>query len=221
MNYGQYALTLENKNYAVQSVLEAAAFDMNSKVGLDKVKSGEKGGAYATQWNQLIDAMVATKGKAGQHKAQINHDSGAPMIMITYTRAGDGKVEWNSLSFDAAAVPTQTPKASGAIEDAALQVDVDTLVEDLDGYVDESNLQSILTILNKYSGKTALRDDDKTSCDALGRLTLLYSRDESGDTLSGDIDKIGTATFSPAAQKSLSNIKNIIAPYRGKEETFA
>jgi hypothetical protein len=223
MNYYQYALMLENKNFETSQVSEAAVFDMNNQAGLDKIKSGENGGAYATQWNQLIDAMVKTKGKPGQHKVQINHDSGKPMIMVSYTRSSDGKVDWNSLSFDAAAVPVKSDdqKGSAQITDEVLQKDVDTLVDDLDGYVAETNLKSILAILTKYVGKSAVKDDDTTPCDALGRLTLLYKRDESGNTLTSDVDSIGSTTFSPAAQKDLSNIKKMLAQYSGKEEAYA
>jgi hypothetical protein len=50
---------------------------------------------------------------------------------------------------------------------------------------------------------------------------LLYKRDENGDTLSGDIDKIGTTTFSPEAQKKLGNLKSLVKPYTDKEDSFA
>jgi hypothetical protein len=84
-----------------------------------------------------------------------------------------------------------------------------------------AELDKMIGIIKKYTGKLGLRDDDSTSCDALGRLMLLYKRDENGDTLSGDIDKIGTTTLNPEAQKKLGNLKALVKPYIGKEDSFA
>lgn len=88
--------------------------------------------------------------------------------------------------------------------DADLTGFVDTIVDDLDGFVDGDNLKSIYDILVSLRTKFAINDDDPTkpvTVSAIKRLSDLYTLDESGDTLLGDLTSVGTKTLSVASTK--------------------
>lgn len=103
-------------------------------------------------------------------------------------------------------------KPKETVSDSSIQTDVDTLVDDLDGIVTSSNLNSILSIVKKYVGKNALADDDKTAVEAIPRLMLLYKRDEDGDTLYGDVESVGLKTLDSSAEKTKKAILNLLKP---------
>lgn len=97
--------------------------------------------------------------------------------------------------------------------DDDIQPDVDTVVDDLDGYVNESNVNSIFNILTKYKNKVAIDDtnpDQPVKVSALKRFADLYAMDEGGTTLISDLNSIGTSTFSNSATKTLSQVKAIL-----------
>jgi hypothetical protein len=220
LNYFNYAQHLEQLKY--RSVNESALVleaDANPTKALDQVKSGANGGAFAPQWKQLTDAVgTAIDSGTKTGTVMVKHDNGTDMVSIAWSSNAQNQVTLSVAGEQAA--PAQTGKA---YPDSDLQPDVSDLVRMLDPlnpvYVAE--LDKMIGIIKKYTGKLGLRDDDSTSCDALGRLMLLYKRDENGDTLSGDIDKIGTTTFSPEAQKKLGNLKSLVKPYTNKEDSFA
>jgi hypothetical protein len=226
LNYFNYAQHLEQLKY--RSVNESALVleaDANPAKALDQVKSGANGGAFAPQWKQLTNS-ISTAVDAGTKTGtvMVKHDNGTDMVSITWSSNAQNQVTLSVAGEQAASAQTgnATPVPTGnAYPDSALQPDVDTIVDDLDGLVTGSNIKSIIAILKKYAGKAGLRDDDRTQCDAVGRLMLLYKRDENGDTLSGDIDSIGTLTLSADDQKQLGNLKALVKPYIGKEDSFA
>jgi hypothetical protein len=96
--------------------------------------------------------------------------------------------------------------------DDDIQPDVDTVVDDIDGYVNQSNVNSIFTILSKYKNKVALDDtdiDNPKKVSALKRFADLYQDDE-GVSLESDLNGIGTNTFSNAATKQLKQSVQIL-----------
>jgi hypothetical protein len=98
--------------------------------------------------------------------------------------------------------------------DSQLTNDVDTLVDDLDGIVNAANIASMLTIIKKYVGKVAYDDTDPSApqkVSACLRISQLYEIDESGDTLEGDINSVGTKTVGFQGVKSLQQLKTILA----------
>jgi len=79
--------------------------------------------------------------------------------------------------------------------------DVDEVVDDLDGYVNQSNVLNIYKILRKYAtdsnGNTIQKyvAYNNKVYDAAQFFAWAYSIDETGNTLNGDIQSIGTKTF--------------------------
>jgi hypothetical protein len=220
LNYFNYAQHLEQLKY--RSVNESALVleaDASPAKALGQVKSGAKGGAFAPQWKQLADA-VSTAVDAGTKAGtvMVKHDNGTDMVSIKWSADAQNQVTLSVAGEQAAPAPT-----GKAYPDSDLQPDVSDLVRILDPLnpVYGTELDKMIEIVKKYTGKLGLKDDDSTSCDALGRLMLLYKRDENGDTLSSDIDSIGTTTLNPEAQKKLGNLKALVKPYIGKEDSFA
>jgi hypothetical protein len=79
--------------------------------------------------------------------------------------------------------------------------DVDEVVNDLDGWVSQSNVVNIYRILKKYATdrynkqiETYISYNDKWY-DAAQFFAWVYSIDETGDSLYQDIQSIGTKTF--------------------------
>jgi hypothetical protein len=220
LNYFNYAQHLEQLKY--RSVNESALVleaDASPAKAIGQVKSGSKGGAFAPQWKQLADA-VSTAVDAGTKAGtvMVKHDNGTDMVSITWRSNAQNQVTLSVAGEQAAPAPT-----GKSYPDSDLQPDVSDLVRILDPLnpVYGTELDKMIEIIKKYTGKLGLKDDDSTSCDALGRLMLLYKRDENGDTLSSDIDSIGTTTLNPEAQKKLGNLKALVKPYIGKEDSFA
>lgn len=66
---------------------------------------------------------------------------------------------------------------------------VDTAVDDLDGWVDNGNLQSLKNILTSLKGKTYKGKN------AIGEFLRFYSADESGDDFIADVSSVGVTTL--------------------------
>ena len=106
INLSNYALMLENRAYQsdnIEPINEAnhpayplkADPDQQSEAGLANIKSGEKGGAYVNQWNQLVDDILAPQ-PAGDEKTRdymimiFHDDNKTPMTYLQYS-VKDGK----------------------------------------------------------------------------------------------------------------------------------
>ena len=114
MDISKYGLFLENLAYS-KSLNESC--DMQTPDGLKKVMSGEQGGPYTNQWNQLVDNMEANKSKDGTYIVIIKHDNGKDMISLNYDVKGSA-VQWDpvltpgvSATSPAAGKPATTPAA--------------------------------------------------------------------------------------------------------------
>lgn len=218
LNYFNYAQHLEQLKY--RSVNESALVleaDSDPAKALSQVKSGANGGTFAPQWKQLADAVgTAIDSGTKTGTVMVKHDKGTDMVSINWSVNAQ-----NQVSLTVAG--TEASPAGNPYPDSDLQPDVSDLVRMLDPLnpVYGAELDKMIEIIKKYKGKLGLRDDDSTSCDALGRLMLLYKRDENGDTISSDIDSIGTTTLNPEAQKQLGNLKALVKPYTDKEDSFA
>ena len=66
---------------------------------------------------------------------------------------------------------------------------VDTAVDDLDGFVDGGNLNSLLSILKSLKGKTFQGKD------AVKEFLSLYKEDEGGDDFIADVNSVGVKTI--------------------------
>ena len=104
--------------------------------------------------------------------------------------------------------------------DSDMKSDVDTLVDDLDGIVTVSNLQSILTIIQKYENGESVDDtdlDNPIPVNSVKRLMALYSEDESGDTLDGDVESVGTGSLA-GGEKIKKQILNKLRKYIAEDQ---
>jgi len=215
-----YALLVESMKFTQVEPINEASPDMQNAQGLAKVMSGETAYTdYSAQWNQLVKHATKNKGKDGTYTVVINHDWGVPMVNIKYTIKG-GSVDRKSISLaDMPAVATSAVSTSGStpIVDSVLQNDVDTLVDDLDGWVGPNNIKSIDSILRKYANSTAYADDDKTVIPAISRIFTLYRRDESGDELVKDLEASRNFKLDPASLKIKGNLLTFLAKYKEYE----
>lgn len=114
MNISNYALMLEKKAHGYLPINEAA--DMQTEAGLAKLMSGQNGGAYQNQWDQLISDYESKKGAAGTYKVMIKHDNKTDMIFVEYTIGADGKPVKGSIK-----LATGTGAAGGS-ENAGLKL---------------------------------------------------------------------------------------------------
>jgi hypothetical protein len=216
INLNNYAILAEQKKYgylvteSIDSVNEAAP-DMQTEDGVKKVLGGKTDPNYVNQWNQLVDD-VATRKAAGTYTVTINHDDNRPMVTLQYQIGSDLKPVKGSVKLAAATAAPAT--AAKTYTDEELKPTVDILVDDLDGIVTIANLNSIKTNLTKYVGQFGLADDDTTKVTAIGRILTLYKRDESGDTLTGDIASVGTATLGVDAEKLKTQLATLLKPYK-------
>ena len=218
INLQNYALLAEQKKYGystpitenIDAVNEAGP-DMQTEDGVKKVLSGKTDSNYTVQWNQLVKD-VATRKAAGTYQVTIKHDDNRDMVTLEYQIGTDLKPVKGSIKLSAAA---PAPAASAkTYTDEELKPTVDILVDDLDGIVTIANLNSIKTNLTKYVGQFGLADDDTTKVTAIGRILTLYKRDESGDTLTGDITSVGTATLGVDAEKLKTQLATLLKPYK-------
>ena len=218
INLQNYALLAEQKKYGystpitenIDAVNEAGP-DMQTEDGVKKVLSGKTDSNYTVQWNQLVKD-VATRKAAGTYQVTIKHNDNRDMVTLEYQIGTDLKPVKGSIKLSAAA---PAPAASAkTYTDEELKPTVDILVDDLDGIVTIANLNSIKTNLTKYVGQFGLADDDTTKVTAIGRILTLYKRDESGDTLTGDITSVGTATLGVDAEKLKTQLATLLKPYK-------
>ena len=90
---------------------------------------------------------------------------------------------------------------SRLIDSSKIYDDVDEVVDDLDGYVNQSNVLNVYKILRKYATDSNGNLIQKYVAynnkvyDAAQFFAWAYSIDETGDTLNDDIQSIGTKTF--------------------------
>ena len=221
INLHNYAILAEQKKYGYAnqidessgSVVNEAAPDMQTEDGVKKVLSGKTDPNYAAQWNQLVDD-AATRKAAGTYTVIIKHDNGKEMVNLQYQIGSDLKPVKGSVKLAAVAAAQPTAAAAKTYTDEELKPTVDILVDDLDGIVTIANLKSIKEILTKYVGQFGLADDDTTKVTAIGRILTLYKRDESGDTLTGDITSVGTATLGVEAEKLKNQLATLLKPYK-------
>ena len=90
-----------------------------------------------------------------------------------------------------------------ALTDDDLRPDVDTLISEISGWVDDDNITEIYGLIKKYSTLFAINDDTLDVAiiePAIKRITTLYSLDENAN-LRTKIQGIGDKTLSvPAMQ---------------------
>lgn len=222
INLHNYALLAEQKKYGYDNSLSEnldmvneAGPDMQTDDGVKKVLSGKTDPNYTAQWNQLVDD-AATRKAVGTYTVIIKHDNGKEMVNLQYQIGSDLKPVKGSVKLAAVApAPAAAPAAAAkTYTDEELKPTVDILVDDLDGIVTIANLKSIKEILTKYVGQFGLADDDTTKVTAIGRILTLYKRDESGDTLTGDIASVGTATLGVEAEKLKNQLATLLKPYK-------
>lgn len=219
INLHNYAILAEQKKYgystpiteSIDAVNEAGP-DMQTADGLNKVMSGKTDPNYTAQWNQLVDDIAARKKVAGTYTVTIKHDDNKDMVTLEYQIGTDGKPVKTSVKL--AAVAAAPAAAAKTYTDEDLKPTVDILVDDLDGIVTIANLNSIKTNLTKFVGQFGLADDDTTKVTAIGRILTLYKRDESGDTLTGDITSVGVATLGGDAVKLKNQLADLLKPYK-------
>jgi len=213
-----YALLAEQKKFGYFNKLNESGPDQQSDAGLKAVLSGKTDAKYLNQWEQLVADFNKNVQTPGLHTVIINHDDGkTQMVSIDYQIGTDKKPIKGSVVLTPAVktlAPTGTVTNPINYTDVQLQADVDTLVDELDGIVNIKNLQTIKTMLTKYIGHFGLGDDDTTKVSAIGRILTLYKRDESGDTLPGDIADVGTSTLAPEAEKLKSQLATLLKPYK-------
>jgi hypothetical protein len=82
---------------------------------------------------------------------------------------------------------------SSEIDLGTMESYVDTAVDDLDGFVDTDNLNSLLSILNSLKGKTFQGKD------AIKEFLSLYKEDEGGDDFVADVNSVGVKTLGTKA----------------------
>ena len=220
INLHNYAILAEQKKYGYDNslsenldIVNEAGPDMQTDDGVKKVLSGKTDPNYAVQWNQLVDD-AATRKAAGTYTVIIKHDNGKEMVNLQYQIGSDLKPVKGSVKLAAVAAAQPTAAAAKTYTDEELKPTVDILVDDLDGIVTIANLKSIKEILTKYVGQFGLADDDTTKVTAIGRILTLYKRDESGDTLTGDITSVGTATLGVEAEKLKNQLATLLKPYK-------
>lgn len=220
INLHNYALLAEQKKYGYDTpitenidVVNEAGPDMQTADGLNKVMGGKTDPNYTAQWNQLVDDIASRKKVAGTYTVTIKHDDNREMVTLEYQIGADGKPIKTSVKLAAVAA---APAATGAktFTDEELKPAVDLLVDDLDGFVNVANLKRIKDTLTKYVGQFGLADDDTTKVTAIGRILTLYKRDESGDTLTGDIASVGTSTLGVEAEKLKNQLATLLKPYK-------
>ena len=214
INLHNYALLAEQKKYGYDNslsenldIVNEAGPDMQTDDGVKKVLSGK------TDPNYAVDD-AATRKAAGTYTVIIKHDNGKEMVNLQYQIGSDLKPVKGSVKLAAVAAAQPTAAAAKTYTDEELKPTVDILVDDLDGIVTIANLKSIKEILTKYVGQFGLADDDTTKVTAIGRILTLYKRDESGDTLTGDITSVGTATLGVEAEKLKNQLATLLKPYK-------
>ena len=122
-NYGSYARMLELNRYT--NLNESLIVEAGTAAdAVAQVLSGQKGGQYVKQYNQLVDQIAAVI-DAGQNSgtAIITHDDKSPMVNIPFTIDATKNVSLNKAAATvpaATATTTPTDQAPAAGQDAAV-----------------------------------------------------------------------------------------------------
>lgn len=128
MNISNYALMLEKKAHGYLQINEAA--DMQTADGLAKLMSGQSGGSYSNQWNQLISDYESKKGVAGTYKVMITHDNKKEMVYVEYTIGADKKPVKGSIKL-AAEAASGAPGSANVGDAAAVEAKMIKFSEDV------------------------------------------------------------------------------------------
>ena len=104
MNYGKYALLIENKrfNQEIVPINEAE----QSEEGLNKVWNSDKpGDEYYNQFKQLANSIKSTKDKKQNWgtwtgPVTIKYDNGEPMLIVWHYRDANGKFKEDGVTWD-------------------------------------------------------------------------------------------------------------------------
>ena len=99
------------------------------------------------------------------------------------------------------------------LTDEDLESDVDSLVTELDGWVDDDNIENVYDIIKKYLTLFALNDDilDTTTIEpAIKRIVYLYNLEENGGNLVKEINNVGTTSLDNASIKKKGQIGQMI-----------
>jgi len=109
--------------------------------------------------------------------------------------------------------PTPTPKptpTSNVVTDDILMLSVKKAVNELDGWVDEENLATVLKIVKSLNGRVYFDEEVGKNIPASKRFLELYSEDEGGDSFVGDVQSVGTRTLATGSEKVKSVIVKTI-----------
>lgn len=128
MNISNYALILEKKAHGYLQISEAA--DMQTADGLAKLMSGQSGGSYTNQWNQLISDYESKKGVAGTYKVMITHDNKKEMVYVEYTIGADGTPVKGSIKL-AVEAASGAPGSANVGDAAAVEAKMIKFSEDI------------------------------------------------------------------------------------------
>jgi hypothetical protein len=101
----------------------------------------------------------------------------------------------------------------GEIDINTMESYVDTAVDDLDGFVDGDNLNSLLSILNSLKGKTFQGKD------AMKEFLSLYKEDEGGDDFIADVNSVGVKTLGTKAIVAKRQILSLVQGGGGEAST--
>lgn len=101
---------------------------------------------------------------------------------------------------------------SGEIDLNTMTNYVDTAVDDLDGYVDVGNLNSLYSIVSALKGKTFQGKN------ALQQFMMLYSQDEGGDDFKDDVNSVGVRVLGTKGIVLKNQILDILSGGGGSSE---
>ena len=102
---------------------------------------------------------------------------------------------------------------SSPLTDEDLDSDVNSLVIELDGWVDDDNIENVYDIIKKYLNLFAINDDimDAPTIEpAIKRIVYLYNLDENGNNLVKDINDVGETTLDTTSIKKKNQIGQMI-----------
>lgn len=105
------------KNGFVSKPINEAG-DQQNDTGLKNVMSGQSGGAYVNQWNQLMKDYQSKNGVAGTYTVMIVHDGSAKkeMVNLQYQIGSDGKPVKGSIKLAPETATTTSSTTPEAVE---------------------------------------------------------------------------------------------------------
>lgn len=181
MNISNYARSLELSKYNKineSAILEA---DANPTKALEQIKSGKTGGAYADQWKQVQDAVVAGH-EADQTagKVMVKHTNGTDMVTVNW-KITNGKVD---LSVDA---------ASGAATGNASNINTEVFI----GYDPKGKFNEFIAALITISIEKFGKSWTKAHIDWVNLQISRLSQLDSIKAIKGDQSGSGSFVNSP------------------------